>query len=209
MSRPFAVWLERVLAHGESAQASAPEPAAEDRIEALPLLRAAHERRALSVAGPTLTFLPESAWQAVHLLAEACWKLVAESHATPVAAIGVIRATAADHLSVDLALRYLPAVYRRATTREHTAALAAELEPVLRKWPLSGVLADLDGEPTTAPDFDGHFGLQLLYAERLVKTARPGWIPKSDSAREWAERVFHERGRTLPAPPNSEGDDRA
>ena len=209
MSRPFADWLERVLAHGESAQTSAPEPVADDRIHALPLLRAAHETRALTVAGPALPFVPERAWQGVRLLAVACWKLVGESTPEPVPPIDVTRATAADHLSVDLALRYLPGVYRRATTREPTAGLAADLEAVLRKWPLSGALADLDGEPTTAPDFDGHFGLQLLYAERLVRTAQPGWIPKSGAAREWAERVFHERGRTLPSPPNPEGDDRA
>lgn len=209
MNRPFAVWLERVLVHGESAQSSAPEPASDDRIQALPLLRDAHGRRALSVAGPHLTFAPESAWLAARSLAVACWKLVAESAAEPVPAPDATRATAADHLSVDLALRYLPGVYRRATTREDTAALAAELESLLRRWPLSGVLADLDGEPTTEPNFDGHFGLQLLYAERLVKTARPGWIPKSGAAREWAERVFHERGRTLPVPPISEDHNRA
>jgi len=200
--------LQRVLVHGESAQTSAPVVAAEDRDEALPLLRAAHERRALSVAGPALPFAPESAWRAARLLAEACWKLVGESPPEPLPPIEVTRASAADHLSVDLSLRYLPTVYRRAAAHESGAALAAESEGVLRCWPLSGALADLDGEPIIAPEFAGHPGLQLLYAERIVKTAQPGWIPTGGSAREWAERVFSERGRTLPLLPSTEGERR-
>ena len=208
MSRPFADWLQRVLAHGESAQESAPTPLADDRVRALPLLRAAHEQRALSVAGPVLPFAPESAWQAARLLAEACWKLVGESPPEPLPTIEVSRVSAADHFSIDLSLRFLPTVYRRAAARESGVALAAELESVLRRWPLSGALANLDGNPTTAPDFEGHPGLQLLYAERIVKSAQPGWIPTDGLAREWAERVFHERGRTFPALPNPEGDRR-
>jgi len=63
----------------------------------------------------------------------------------------------------------------------------------------SGVLADLDGTPATPPEFGGHPGLQLLYAERLAETGRAGWVPATGPAREWVERVYQERGKLMPA----------
>ena len=175
----------------------------------MPLLHDAYRRHALSLAGPALPLAEETAWQAAELLAAACWKLVSDSTTEPLPNLMVRQPSAADHLSADLTMRYLPSVYRRAMVRELTVPLAAELENVLRFWPLSGVLADLDDEPSTLPEFDGHPGLQLLYAERLVKTAQAGWVPKGGLAREWAERVFHERGRSLPTRPDSREDHRA
>ena len=77
--------------------------------------------------------------------------------------------------------------------------LVIGLERLLREWPLSGVLADLEGGPTTSINFGEHQGLQLLYAERLVETDRPDWVPTTGPAREWVERVYHERGKPVPA----------
>jgi len=205
---PFAIWLERVLIHGESVQASAPVPKAEDRGRCLPMLSAAFVQRSLSLAGPHLDFSREVAWQASLRLADACWRLVGAASDEPLTDIVADGATAADHYSVDLTLRFLPSVLRRAGARSHAATLAADIERVLRLWPLSGVLADLDGEPTVAPDFAGHPGLQLLYAERLVKTGRVGWVPRGGSARDWVERIFAERGRTLPVPATTEENSR-
>jgi hypothetical protein len=65
------------------------------------------------------------------------------------------------------------------------------------------VLADLEGAPTTAPEF-GHPGLQLLYAERLATTRRAGWVPTAGVGREWVERVFALRGVPVPLPPSKE-----
>jgi hypothetical protein len=56
------------------------------------------------------------------------------------------------------------------------------------------VLARISAEPTTALDFEGHPGLQLLYAERLANHPRPLWIPQGGEARQWAERIWAERG---------------
>jgi hypothetical protein len=97
-----------------------------------------------------------------------------------------------------VALRFLPGVYKRARVAGAGSELASELDAILRRWPLSGVLADLDGAPTVVPEFGGHPGLQLLYAERLLRTSRPGWVPAGGPAREWAERVYSEAGRSLP-----------
>jgi hypothetical protein len=196
---PFRDWLARVLTHGESVQLEPPPDPAGDRAAALDLLREAFDRAALDVAGTPVPFDPDAALAAAAALARACWLLVAPDEGEPAALpVAAEPSTASAHLSVDVTFRLLPAVYRRAALRDPGAGLAAEVERLLRAWPLSGVLADLNGGPTTPPDFGGHPGLQLLYAERLVRTARPGWVPPSGPAREWAERVFAGRGRPLP-----------
>ena len=194
----FPHWLARVLDHGESVLDRRPEPTAAARGEAGRVLADAFQRHALSVAGPPLPFAEPAAVEATVALANACWRLVSGEE-VPVA-MTVTQKSAADHLSADVVFRFLPVVYRRAKARSD-AVLIAEVETVLRRWPLSGVLADLEDEPTTALDFFGHPGLQLLYAERLTAAARPAWVPPSGPAREWAERVFADRGRPLPTRP--------
>jgi hypothetical protein len=64
---------------------------------------------------------------------------------------------------------------------------------VLRRWPLSGVLADIEQGPLTALDFSGHAGLLLLYAERLARHERPTWFP-TGAAKEYLELVWTELG---------------
>jgi hypothetical protein len=194
----FRDWLARVLADGDSVQDGPPALPA-DRAPLLADLRAAFERHALEVAGPPLPFDPDAALAGAVALARACWLLVAGEGEPP--AMKSAPQTPAAHLSADVCLRFLPAVLRRARARHAEGEPAASLDRLLRAWPLSGVLADLDGEPAAPPDFGGHPGLQLLYAERLVATGRPGWVPADGPTREWAERVFAERGRLLPAPP--------
>jgi hypothetical protein len=55
------------------------------------------------------------------------------------------------------------------------------LGDLLRRWPLSGALSDVDGAPIGPTDFDGHPGLLLLYAERLDGHDRPAWRPGPSS----------------------------
>lgn len=201
---PFADWLTRVLADGESVQEAPPNPTPEDRPAAVEVLRAAFDDHALDVAGPPIPFEPGTALAAAAALARACWLLVGADEKTP--AELTVRAepvSPSAHLSADVTLRFLPAVHRRAKLRA-AGPLAAAVEALLRTWPLSGVLADLDGEPTTPPEFDGHPGLHLLYAERLVGTGRAGWVPAGGPAREWVERVCSERGKPVPAPPKED-----
>jgi hypothetical protein len=202
---PFPDWLTRVLAHGESVQEEPPALTVVERPAILEVLRTAFEDHILDVAGPPVPFAPDAALGAAVVLARACWLLVGAEPGEPAAlSVGAKPASPAAHLSADVCLRLLPAAYRRARLRDHTGGLAVELERLLREWPLSGVLADLDGSPTTPPTFDGHPGLQQLYAERLALTGRPGWVPESGPAREWVERVYQERGKPVPAPPPKE-----
>ena len=85
--------------------------------------------------------------------------------------------TPSHHLSADLTLRYLPQVLRRARGLDPSDPLVAQLANVLRTWPLSGVLSDVEEGPLVPLDFGGHPGLMLLYAERLVGNDRPCWRP--------------------------------
>ena len=68
------------------------------------------------------------------------------------------------------------------------------METLLRQWPLTGVLADVAEEPLTPPEFDGHPGLLLLYAERLARHEKPAWVPHG-KAFEYVELVFRELGK--------------
>lgn len=198
----FRDWLAHVLADGKSVQEEPPTLPEVERAGVVSELRTAFDRHSLDVAGPPVAFDAAAAFDAAVVLARACWQLVG-GDAEPLD-MGAKPHSAAAHLSGDVTLRFLPVVYRRARARRAEGELAAALDRLLRAWPLSGVLADLDGEPTTPPDFDDHTGLQLLYAERLVGTARAGWVPRSGPARDRAERVFADHGRPLPEVPARE-----
>ncbi|HEY1191974.1 MAG TPA: hypothetical protein VGE74_30370, partial [Gemmata sp.] len=192
----FRSWLDRVLAAGESVQDAPPRLAPAEYPAVTDRLRAAFDVHALDVPGTPLDFDPDAALRAATALARACWALVSAEGHEPLA-LGA-PATPAANLSADVTLQFLPAAYRRARGRAPNGPLATEIERVLRAWPLSGVLADLDGAPGTEPDFGGHRGLQRLYAERLALTGRAGWVPRTEPARAWAECAFAERGALMP-----------
>jgi hypothetical protein len=201
----FRNWLAQVLTLGESLQDEAPHVSVQDRAGITELLHEAFGRHALDVAGPAIPFDADAAIGSAVTLAQACWELIAGDDDTPFPlAVKSEPSSPAAHLSADLTLRFLADVYRRARAQNAGGKLTSEIERLLRSWPLSGVLADLDGEPATTLDFGGHSGLQLLYAERLAGTRRLGWLPQSGPSREWVERVFHERRLPLPAPTHPE-----
>jgi hypothetical protein len=177
---PFATFLDRAFTHGE-AVLTGPLPSPAGDRDALAILAGAYESFALSIAGPPVPFDPPAAVAAAGLLANACWFLLDRSAPPETVAREVALPnkphSAAQHLSADLTLRLLPAVLRRARAVAADDPLAVALTGVLRAWPLSGVLADLDAGPDEPPDFDGHPGLRLLYAERLAGRDRPAWRP--------------------------------
>jgi hypothetical protein len=156
----------------------------------------------MQIAGPTVEFDERTAVTAAGWVWSACWFLVShdedpklvESTLTPSAP----PTTPAAHFAADLTLRFLPGVYRRAFAVAADDVLTHSLSRLLRLWPLSGVLADVTEAPLTAPLFEDHPGLALLYAERLADHFKPAWMPASGRAREYVELVFAERGRPLP-----------
>ncbi len=196
----FADWLGRLLEDGESVQAGPPNVSPADRAAVGELLREALRAHALDVAGPPIAFDPDAAFAAAAALAEACWRLVAaDPDAVPPAdRLGAPR-TPAAHLSADVTLRFLPAVHRRTRPRGEDDPLVGWCEAVLRRWPLSGVLAALSAGPASPPDF-GHPGLDLLYAERLADRPHPAWVPPPGPARDQVDRVFAGLGKPVPVP---------
>ena len=194
----FHEWLTRVLADGESVLAEPPLLSDGERRRVVDALREAYWIHALDVAGPPIAFDEATAFWATGVLADACW-LVASGEDTGVDR-GCARepSTPADHLSADLLLRYLPAVLTRGRARG-LSQLAEFLTTVLRRWPLTGVLAGLADEPLGPVEFGGHPGLQLLYAERQVEAGQPAWVPGAGMTLERLEQIYRERGKPMPA----------
>jgi hypothetical protein len=171
-----------------------------ERAAVLELLAAAFADYRLDVAGELLPLDERAALAAAEFVGWSCWFLLHRQE--PPEAVERCLAlprpptTAAQHLSADLTLRFLPLVHRRARAVSACDPLTRALEQLLRQWPLSGVLADVLEAPLTPAEFGGHPGLLLLFAERLADNLRPAWVPDG-LALEYVELVFEERG--LPA----------
>jgi hypothetical protein len=167
--------------------------------EAAAVLERAYRTVALDLSGPALAMDLELALAAARLVYQAAWYLL--RHEEPDAVLAqrlVLKSTPTrpeHHLSADVTLRYLPAVYRRARASDPADSLTLFLAQLLRTWPLSGVLADLEDEPLTPPDFGGHPGLLMLYAERLARHEKPAWIPTTGPGAEYVALVRQELGK--------------
>jgi hypothetical protein len=159
----------------------------------------------LDVAGEAIDFSPTVCLRAAEFLAWSCWFLLNRG----AAAAEVARRLSdlppgrspAEHLSADLLLRFGPQVHRRSRAANPQDPLSVRLEETLRRWPLSGVLADIDAVPLTPLEF-GHPGLHLLYAERLAGRPRPAWVPEGTGL-EHVELVFSERKLPMLTPERS------
>jgi hypothetical protein len=156
------------------------------------------EKHRLTVAGPPLEWHETTALQAAQVVITAAWFLVNraepdESVASAVALPGA-PTSASAHLSADLFLRLLPIINGRARALGPQDRLTQQLEDILRRWPLSGVLADVAEAPLAPLDFHGHAGLQWLYAERLARHPKPAWMPP-DLTGQRVEWVLAELGR--------------
>ena len=186
-----AEFLRGVLGAGRAViEPGSPWPAG-DCPASLGVLEAAFAIHALGVGGPPVPFDPEVALAAVRVVHAACAALVDRSE-RPAAlaarlAMPAPRPSASAHLSADLTLRFLAQVLRRARGLDADDPLASILSQTLRAWPLSGALADLAEPPTSPPDFGGHPGLGMLYAERLVRRGRESWYPGGGTTAEYLD----------------------
>jgi hypothetical protein len=164
--------------------------------DAILLLAEAYRVHALGVAGPAIPFDATTSVAAGRVLYRAAWYFLNPNE--PVDAAGLAMPgdprTPAQHLSADLILRYLPVLHRRVRALRPDDVLADKLAELLRHWPLSGVLGDVEDGPLVPPDFAGHAGLRLLYAERLVAHEKAGWFP-TGPAIEAVELVWQQLGR--------------
>jgi hypothetical protein len=204
---PLAEFLRPLLREGRVLlRAHPPEPAGRPT-DALAVLHEAHTDHRLALAGPPLDFDAHTALAAAELVRHACWFLA--NHDQPEEALQKALtmphgpATAAAHLAADLTLRFVPQIHRRARALDPADRLTELLAVLLRQWPLSGVLAGVEDEPLTPPEFDGHPGLLLLYAERWAAHPRPAWLPRGRGF-EYLELVWTELGKDPAALPRPE-----
>jgi hypothetical protein len=199
----FREFLSDLLAEGVVRLSSRPVLEPGDRARAAERLAPAFAAYRLDVAGPPVPFDAEAALGAAERLGLACWFLVRRAEPPEELAkcltLPQPPRSAAEHLSADLVLRFLPQVYRRARALAPDDVLTGWLARLLRQWPLTGVLSEVEEGPETAVEFGGHPGLLLLYAERLAGNLRPAWVPREPSL-GYVELVFGERGLPVPAP---------
>jgi hypothetical protein len=164
------------------------------------LLEGAFATYQLDIAGAPIAFDAGLACAAAEVVRQASWALVChQDRLEDLEERLKLRlphgpASPSQHLSVDLMLRYLPQVHRRARALDPADPLVGLIERVLRQWPLSGVLAGLDVEPIASLDFGGHEGLLVLYAERLAlaesRRAMPAWRPAPGRPLEYLDLVM-------------------
>jgi MoxR-vWA-beta-propeller ternary system protein len=201
----FAAFLTTLLREGRAVLGERPQSPAGSDAEAIRVLEAAFESYRLEVAGQLIEFDVKSALAAADVVWEACWFLVTrrqteEEVESALMALGNPD-TPAAHLSADLVLRYLPAVHRRAYAHDPAERLTMVLETILRTWPLTGVLSDVQDGPLQSIEFGGHHGLLMFYAERLAANEKPGWFP-AGMGREYVRLVWQERGKDLLSMPS-------
>lgn len=160
---------------------------------------------ALSVGGPPIAFDARAAREAAALVRRACWALVDAEQSPAELRRALAMPTGpdspAEHLSADLTLRYLPQVRARALAIAPNDPLGGILGDILRRWPLSGALSDIEAAPTGPTDFGKHPGLLLLFAERVAAHDRPTWRPDPSSPAYESYRLV--AGPIPAAPPDS------
>jgi hypothetical protein len=168
--------------------------------EAVKVLQEVYRSYRLQIAGPPIAFDPRAALTAARLLYHASWFLLSrdepESELERLLTPAILPGNAAEHLSADLSLRFLPQIHRRARAHSPADRLTTLLADILRRWPLSGVLSDLDDGPLNRAAFDEHPGLLLLYAERLARHEKPAWVPQGLGL-DYLDLVYHELGKDL------------
>jgi len=122
--------------------------------DAVALLKNAYDIHVLGVAGEPIPFDAATSVAAGRVLFRAAWYFVHPNE--PIEAAGLAMPseprTPAQHLSADLVLRYMPALYRRARALRPGDELAGRLADLLHRWPLSGVLADIEDAPLVRPN---------------------------------------------------------
>jgi hypothetical protein len=190
----IADFLNELLTEGEITLRSPPSASADDLAEGRIVLEKAFANHRLHVTGPLIEFDPPTALASAELVWWAAWYLASRSE-PPSELEQKIKmpgspGNPSQHLSSDLFLRYVPQIYQRARAIDPEDELGKALVNVLRQWPLSGVLADLDEAPVSSIDFH-HHGLQLLYAERLHRNPRANWQPEGN-AQQYLELVKQE-----------------
>ncbi len=163
--------------------------------EARDFLASALRTQLLHLPGPPLPGSLPTLVEAVQVVYRLAWDLLnGASETSEHEPMSHGPRSADDHVSADVAFRFLPRLFRQAQSRSADGPLTRLLEQILRRWPLSGVLADIAEAPLSPLDFGGHVGVAFLYAERLAERERSHWIP-AGPAREGLDVVWQALGK--------------
>jgi len=193
-------FLKRLLHEGRAVLRQCPTISEEAADDSLLLLKQAYQDYALEIAGPIPAFEGKIALAAAECVRQACWFLLNRDEPAEEVGKRVILPgrpkTASAHFSADLTLRYAPTLYQRAKAISPDDPLPSIIAEILRRWPLSGVLAPLPEGPLEPVMLDGHPGLMMLFAERLARHEKPAWVPIGEAA-EYVEVVYHHLRRDL------------
>jgi hypothetical protein len=196
----LANFLERLLHDGQAILRARPIATPKDTVAALRVLREAYATYSLTIAGPAPAFDADTALAAGECVRQASWFLLHRGDPYEDLEKDVVLAgsptTPSTHLSADLSLRFLPGIFQRAKSLYPDDPLPVRLADILRRWPLSGVLADLPEGPSEPLNLGGHKGLMLLCAERLARHEKPAWLPAGEALAH-VELVYHYLGRDL------------
>jgi hypothetical protein len=203
----LAAFLQELLTDGRIRLREVPRPEARsEATQAVAVLGEVFAAYRLEVAGSLVALDETVALQAAEFVRQAAWFLLHRDESAEELGQRLVMpgrpCSASQHLSADLLLRFLPTVHRRARLLDPADRLTVRLAEVLRGWPLSGVLSEVDDAPTGPLDFAGHGGLLLLYAERFAANPKPAWVP-AGTALEYVELVWRELGKnpdSLPRP---------
>ncbi|CAN5871789.1 hypothetical protein BH23PLA1_BH23PLA1_18950 [soil metagenome] len=198
-------FLDNLFREGTVVFRDHPALSGSDRAGTAEVLRRAFDEDCLDLAGAPPTFDEAAAVEAAEWTRMACWFMVHREEPVEELKLGLTLPKAARspgaHLSADLTFRYLPLIHRRARALSTNDLLTRRLAELLRQWPLTGVLSDVEEAPIGPVDWtwDGHFGLMLLYAERLAVTEKPAWCPtgKAFECVEWVLDGLGRRGSPL------------
>ena len=203
----LADFLRRLIDEGRIVLKGRPIPLETEHPAAVARLASAFQVHRLDVAGPPIAFDAPTALLSAELVRQASWFLVNRSDSVETMERFLIwprpPRSAAEHLSADLTFRFLPQIQRRARSIAPGDRLASFLADLLKAWPLSGVLSDIQDGPEDVGDLGGHVGLWMLYAERLARDEKPAWMLRG-AARGHVELVFRGLGKgrsALLAPP--------
>jgi MoxR-vWA-beta-propeller ternary system domain bpX4 len=197
MSASKKLWLD-LLVNGRITFDGPPEEGWFTDRDAATVLALFWQEHLSAIGGPPLRFVENIGTKAARLVVMSAWYLVSRA-GTPEdlardLAFPEEPGTPDEHLSADLTLQFLPSIHQRASVLFPADRLPVLLVEILRRWPLSGVLADLMDAPIGSLDFRGHPGILLLYAERLAENFKPTWAPRGLGA-PYLELVWAELGK--------------
>lgn len=181
-------FLDQLFTSGEIVFKRAPDAPPDNDLETKRVLEHAFKRYSLDLAGPPSRLDLSIAERAADVTRRACWLTLSnvedEDEIKHIMRFEGTPQNAAQHLSADLCLRFLPRIHNRLRAAKPDDAVVGIIENILKRWPLSGILCDI-AAPPVAINLHNEAVMQL-YAQRFLQHPKDNWKP-TDKALEHIE----------------------